>query len=156
MSWNPPQTWVTSQLVTAADLNTDLRDNLNYLYDRANWDSASSASNFTITSTTYAQVGTLSVTLTTIGNPVLLILEVPTLKINNESYLLYVQWYNATTSTYQGSEYNIRVIDGTPTTLIAIQQPSTGTYTWHIRAKVNNASGSGTISKPILHAIELL
>jgi len=32
MSWSAPQTWTTDQVVDAADLNTDIRDNINYLY----------------------------------------------------------------------------------------------------------------------------
>jgi len=31
MTWNAPQTWVTSQIVTAADLNRDIRDNMLHL-----------------------------------------------------------------------------------------------------------------------------
>lgn len=31
MTWNAPQTWVTGQIVTAADLNGDLRDNMLHL-----------------------------------------------------------------------------------------------------------------------------
>ncbi len=32
MAWTTPRTWATSELVTAALLNTHLRDNFNYLY----------------------------------------------------------------------------------------------------------------------------
>lgn len=32
MAWTSPKTWSTSELVTAALLNTQLRDNLNYLF----------------------------------------------------------------------------------------------------------------------------
>lgn len=32
MAWKNPQTWVAGNLVTANDLNTHLRDNLNYLH----------------------------------------------------------------------------------------------------------------------------
>ena len=31
MAWTSPQTWTTSQVVTAADMNTDVRDNLGAL-----------------------------------------------------------------------------------------------------------------------------
>lgn len=33
MSWTTPRTWTTGDTITAALLNTHLRDNLNYLYD---------------------------------------------------------------------------------------------------------------------------
>ena len=36
MSWNTPRTWITGELVTAALMNTHLRDNLDYLYDGNN------------------------------------------------------------------------------------------------------------------------
>ena len=29
MAWTAPQTWTTGQIVTAADLNTDIKDNMN-------------------------------------------------------------------------------------------------------------------------------
>jgi len=32
MAWTTPRTWVTSELVTAAMMNTDIRDNINFLY----------------------------------------------------------------------------------------------------------------------------
>lgn len=32
MSWTTPRTWVASEVVTAAMLNTHIRDNLNYLF----------------------------------------------------------------------------------------------------------------------------
>ena len=32
MTWTTPRTWVTSELVTASLMNTQLRDNLNYLH----------------------------------------------------------------------------------------------------------------------------
>ncbi|CAG0991318.1 hypothetical protein ANRL4_02491 [Anaerolineae bacterium] len=32
MTWNTPDTWTTGQLVTAEDLNLQLRDNLNYVH----------------------------------------------------------------------------------------------------------------------------
>ena len=31
MAWSSPRTWTTGELVTAAMLNTDVRDNLNFL-----------------------------------------------------------------------------------------------------------------------------
>jgi len=34
MAWTTPQTWTTDQVVDAADLNTDIRDNMNYLYSQ--------------------------------------------------------------------------------------------------------------------------
>lgn len=34
MAWTTPRTWTTGELVTAAILNTHVRDNLAYLYDR--------------------------------------------------------------------------------------------------------------------------
>ncbi len=33
MDWTTPRTWVTSELVTAAFLNTHIRDNLNFVHD---------------------------------------------------------------------------------------------------------------------------
>lgn len=37
MSWTTPITWTTGQVVTAANLNTHIRDNENFLYGDTSW-----------------------------------------------------------------------------------------------------------------------
>lgn len=35
MAWTTPRTWTVGEVVTAAELNEQIRDNVGYLYDRA-------------------------------------------------------------------------------------------------------------------------
>lgn len=37
MAWTTPRTWADAETVTAALMNTHVRDNLNYLYDPGDW-----------------------------------------------------------------------------------------------------------------------
>lgn len=74
-AWTAPKTWNTNDLVTATDLNTHLRDNLDWLKapPTANY-VANQASDYTTTSTSFVNVdGTnLSLTITTTGGNVLI------------------------------------------------------------------------------------
>lgn len=77
MSWTTPKTWVNSEPLTADDLNTHLRDNLNALHapPTASYQ-LNEAANYTTTSTTFvdvdATVGKLSLTITTTGGDVMI------------------------------------------------------------------------------------
>jgi hypothetical protein len=66
MAWTTPVTWTTNQLVTAADLNTQVRDNLGYLLSGRPVDVKVVSNIWTITSTSYVDVDAtnLSATLT--------------------------------------------------------------------------------------------
>jgi hypothetical protein len=77
-NWTTPATWTTGQLVSASDLNTQVRDNLEYLKERT--DTPASAqyvlnetANYSTTSTAFVDVDAtkLVFTLVTRGNPVL-------------------------------------------------------------------------------------
>ena len=72
MAWTTPRTWVTNELVTAAMLNTHIRDNLNYLLN-PNGFFTSSTGTFTTSSATPVTVNAaLSTTITTYGGDILL------------------------------------------------------------------------------------
>lgn len=44
MGWTTPESWATNELVTAAKMNTNVRDNLAYLKDAPDFDSVPTAS----------------------------------------------------------------------------------------------------------------
>lgn len=70
MAWTTPKTWGTGDLVTAADLNTHLRDNLSYLKTAITFDSVTADNNYTSSAhTAFVDVdsGALSLTVTTRG-----------------------------------------------------------------------------------------
>lgn len=67
MVFTTPRTWVTNELVTAAMLNEQIRDNLSYLLTPASFFITSSAT-LTTTSSSYANVtGLVSSSITTYG-----------------------------------------------------------------------------------------
>lgn len=80
MTWTTPRNWSTGELVTAADLNSQVRDNLNYLNTNVNAVTSNLAylqhrvnhpipaavvgtAGYDITSSTFTTVGTLSTPL---------------------------------------------------------------------------------------------
>lgn len=78
MAWTSPITWSSNAVVTAAQLNTHIRDNENYLLSRNNNQIVrANGSNYTTTSGTFAAIDTtnLSITLTMTTTKVLLILS---------------------------------------------------------------------------------
>ncbi len=69
-TWTTPRTWGTGDLVTAADLNEQLRDNLAYLKTAITFDLVEADNNYTSTNaSTFEDVDTsnLSLTVTTRG-----------------------------------------------------------------------------------------
>jgi hypothetical protein len=64
MAWTTPVTWATNQLVTAADLNTQVRDNLGYLLNGRPYSNPLSTGQYGTTSTTYVDVDATAFTST--------------------------------------------------------------------------------------------
>jgi hypothetical protein len=76
MAWTAPRTWTTGELVTAAIMNTHVRDNFNVLRAESLQSVAITSSTYTTTSATLVDIdATYNVTLTTFGNPLLFILR---------------------------------------------------------------------------------
>lgn len=72
MAWTTPRTWATNELVTAAMMNEQLRDNLNYLLNPNSFYVASTGT-YTTTSTSPVLVNAaLAQAMTTYGGAVLL------------------------------------------------------------------------------------
>lgn len=61
MAWTTPRTWATNELVTAAMLNEQLRDNMNTLYS-PNYNSVKVNTSGSTTSATFVSIASLSVT----------------------------------------------------------------------------------------------
>jgi hypothetical protein len=65
MTWENPKTWVTGELVTAAMLNTHVRDNLNALKSPPSDDYVcNEGSDYTTTSTSFVNVDSTNLALT--------------------------------------------------------------------------------------------
>lgn len=161
MAWTTPRTWSVGELVTAAMQNTHVRDNLNFLvqFVKDNHAVTSSASTYNITGTSFAQVGSLSLTLTTIDStsggsaydtPVLLLARFNTLL---SSITLTVRWWNNTASAVPSvHSYELASDNNHELMLMAVDRPSTGANTYHLQAKVS--SGTAQILRVQLFAME--
>ena len=74
MTWTTPRTWVTGEVLTATDLNTHLRDNLDALKAPPTaHNELDESSNYTTTSVTFVDIDAtnLSLTIETTGGDVL-------------------------------------------------------------------------------------
>jgi hypothetical protein len=78
-NWTTPATWTTGQLVSASDLNTQVRDNLEYLKERTDAPgfaqyTVNETANYTTTSGVFVDVDStkLALTIVTRGNPVMI------------------------------------------------------------------------------------
>lgn len=73
-TWTAPRTWADAELVTAALLNTHIRDNFDYVLNpNVIYVKNTSATDFTTTSTSFVAVdATLSVSITTHGGHLLI------------------------------------------------------------------------------------
>ena len=71
MAWSSPRTWTTGELVTAALMNTHIRDNLNALFSPPGT-TASITTDITTTSTSFEDATGLTITFTIAGDSVLL------------------------------------------------------------------------------------
>lgn len=74
MAWTTPKTWVAGNTLTAAELNEQVRDNLDFLFSKPiSVSNLDEAANYTTTSTTFVDVDAtdLGRTITTSGGDVL-------------------------------------------------------------------------------------
>jgi hypothetical protein len=82
MTWTTPKTWATGEPLTASDLNTHVRDNLDALKTPPT-DSFNGALNKNTTSTTFISIDAgLDLSITTSGGDVLVGLWIATLRVN--------------------------------------------------------------------------
>lgn len=75
MAWTTPQTWVDGNVLTAAELNEQVRDNLNFLFSKPGDNYVmNEAADYTTTSTLFVDVDAtnLALTITTGGGDVLI------------------------------------------------------------------------------------
>lgn len=65
MSWTTPRTWTATEVVTAAEMNTHIRDNLNDLNIRSTLVSATVSTSESTASTTFTDLATVGPAVTT-------------------------------------------------------------------------------------------
>lgn len=155
MAWTNPKTWVVDELVTAEEMNTEIRDNLNVLKLPPSEQSIiDEGSNYSTTSTSFVDVDAtnLSLTITTTGGDVLITFPC-SVSNNANSGQVFLE---LALDTDGGGDNNIAGDDGmivstdtvlaqiVPITLIWIAKGlAAGVHTFKVRWKV--VSGTATM-----------
>ena len=161
IAWTTPRTWVTGELVTAAQMNTDVRDNINFL---ASWESAiqvQDANGFTNTS--YADLDALTtvpfsspviVTVTT-GTVALVIVSAGVIRNLTAPQICHLGFRVSGATTTAASDNYSAGSDGSVTdrtkTLVVPVTLTAGVNTFELQARVS--ANTGRIINPALTVI---
>lgn len=143
-TWRQPVTWSVGQLVTATNLNEQLRDNLEFLKTPPTaLYTVNQASDYTTTSTSFVDVDAtnLSLTIATAGGDVLIVF----MGYGGGTARLYLD-VAIDSVRMAGDDGFLAAVSGvnTPITLVALKQGLTaGSHTFKLQWKVN--SGTGTL-----------
>lgn len=163
MTWTSPPSFSTGQIVTAADLNTYLADNLDFLvqFVKENVTGLNSAASNSISSTgSFAQVGTIALSLTTIAT-------VSGGADADTAVLLWAQWdttlsaasvdvrfYNNTNAQVPSVfSYEAECASNGRYYLLGVDRPTTTTITYHLQAKKTGTTA--TVDDVKFFAMEL-
>jgi hypothetical protein len=160
-TWNNPKTWLTAEIVTAADMNTYISDLLAFIqrFLADNLAVFNDTTSYHITATSPTQIGSFATGLTTINTVDSGGLDLDTVVLlyatlfNNSATPANIQWYNNTagalpallgpTLTLPANAY---------LTIVALDRPATGANTYHLRGSV--ASGAATVNRIVGFALE--
>lgn len=151
MAWNTPITWATNQLVTATDLNGQVRDNLNYLFNRPYAQYKRTSGNYTTTSTSFVDVDAtnLNLSLTTKSGVVLFFFQGVSQTDTNGAWAIFDVlvdgvafgggWlgYGMQAASYRslaGENYDVTFIG-------MVAGLSAGSHTFKLRWKVTSGTG---------------
>ena len=147
--WTTPSTWVDNELVTASKLNTHVRDNLTYLYDRPKHIITINTNNQVtgFTSTTFAAIndGLLTLTLTTTGRPVELNAA---FHISSTGNSFFFDWLiddtiwasSGTTTALTGGVWRVNTGDTMVNSTTVYSGLAAGTHTFRPRIRVSASS----------------
>lgn len=162
MAWTTPPTWVSLELVTAADLNTYLTDNLTYLENHGR---AQNTDQRTYTNTTYADLDALTggagtiaavaVTVTT-GTKALVYLGAAVLLTSASTAAMSYRVSGASTiaASDNAALRNANTSSIGATAVIYENGLTAGSNTFELQAKVI-AAATGTLGGPRLAVVAL-
>jgi hypothetical protein len=143
-TWHIPVSWSTGQLVTATNLNEQLRDNLEFLKTPPTaLVSINQGSDYATTSTTFVDIDVtnLSLTITTAGGDVLIAFMAYT---GGTSRLYFDVSIDGTRVGGDDGFVSAVAAANTPVTLVVLKQGlAPGSHTFRVQWKVN--SGTGTM-----------
>jgi len=143
MVWTTPQTW-TAALVTVAEFNTHIRDNLLWLKDPPTGIATLSTA-ITTTSTSWTNVTGLSVTLTTSGGTIMVgFTAVTSMSTGTATHFnIAVDGVDQASST-DGYTYSVSSPVNTVSPVILLEGIAAGTHTFQLRWK-NNSGATTTL-----------
>lgn len=145
MAWTTPRTWAAAEVVTAALLNTHLRDNLDFLAlfnnDTLATDSGSSIS---VSAASFTQLTGISASLTTRANANRdsAVLMLATVNYNTAVTLTF-DFYNATTAAVLSVfPQEFAASTNGQITLFGVDRPAAGSNEYQVRGKVSSSSAT--------------
>lgn len=163
--WTTPRTWVTGELVTAALLNTHLRDNMDYLKAEADryWNQTAlvAAASYSTTSTTFVDVDgvNLAGTIVTRGGPVLFAVSSAWKHSNLGMDCALDLWLNGARI---GGGYGVSLMHAAganlyqPLSWLTVQALPAGTHSFRLQWRTNSGTLTmGTLVPVTLLALEL-
>lgn len=153
MAWTAPKTWAVSEVVTAAMLNTQLKDNLNDLDARATVLSDYVAAAQTRSSTSFGDLSTVgpSVTVSTGSNAVVMLLASMANDTAGNGCQMSIQVSGASTIA-PSATYSIRTISSTAgrtyqvSAVFVVSGLTPGSNTFVAKYRVE-LGGTGTFSE---------
>lgn len=157
-TWTAPRTWISGEIVTAALLNSHLRDNLDWLKTPTESGRIQFAADFTSTSATYVDVTGVTTTLTTNGGGLDVIWRA---QISNSgpASVTFQLVIDGVSSELLGSCFTGSATSNVWTIATHVAALSAGSHTIKIQTKV--ASGTTTIKgttaatqDPLFYVIE--
>lgn len=145
-TWRAPVTWATGNLVTATNLNEQLRDNLEFLKTPpTGLISIDEASDYTTTSTSFVDVDSagdpdLSLDLTTAGGDVLIVFMAYAGGTGRVYFDIAVD--SVRMATNDGFFSAVNAVN-TPITIVALKQGlAPGSHNFKVQWKVNTGTGT--------------
>lgn len=162
MAWTTPKDWAVLEQVTAANMNTHVRDNLKYLQETASpvpvVVTAAATGATTTSATSYGDLNSMSVTVTiTTTCDIILMLSIffDNDTTNRYSYYIITDSSNNDLTGDQRSYTGDGTEDQFLTVHTVAENKAAGTYTYKARWKVSNSDCQGTTWYRRLTAIAL-
>lgn len=161
MAYTTPRTWVTDEVVTAVILNAHVRDNLTWLYGM--WTGSRSIDTYyagsvvTSTAAAWADLGSYTVTVTPVGERVLLLFFGLCHTDNTASAVSYYRLYNSTTAAAVATIGNVtqNATDSYLMPYLVTGLTPATAYTFTVQAYITNGGTLSIYDSGSLMAMEI-
>lgn len=163
MSWTNPRTTEQAPFISSGKFEKETVQNLNYLKDSVDsidttgvtTQRATSTSNFSTTGTTWANVTSMSLSVTVTTGQKILLMFLPS-GIYIDDYLAEFQILRGTTQIKHAYSGQVGGDLYSAFNLITLDSPSAGTYTYKVQARTSNSGDTLTIGGDDTSPMELI